>query len=256
MVRIKICGIANLDDARAAIAAGADMLGFNFYRPSPRFITPQDARTIIESLRAEIKALPRTVTMVGVFVNEPAESIVRITEEAGVAAIQLHGDESPSYVPAMTRPVIKAIAWGPASEVDGVAAWPLRVTLLLDAHDPVGRGGTGRTIDWASASTVAAARRVVLAGGLTPENVGEAIERVKPFGIDVSSGVETSPGIKDHGRLKALFEAVARAFETPNGPREEEAPAARARRRREARRSRAAERERAGVGSPRASRKG
>src|SRR5258707_9226371 len=97
MVRIKICGLTNLADARAAIAAGADMLGFNFYRLSPRFITPQDARIMIEALRAEIKALPRTVTMVGVFVNEPAESIVDIAEEAGVAAIQLHGDESVEF---------------------------------------------------------------------------------------------------------------------------------------------------------------
>src|SRR5216684_3364373 len=97
MVRIKICGITSLEDARAAIAAGADMLGFNFYRPSPRFIEPQDARTIIETLRAEIKALPRTVTMVGVFVNEPAESLVRVAEQAGVAAVQLHGDESAEF---------------------------------------------------------------------------------------------------------------------------------------------------------------
>ena len=246
---IKICGITRLADAEAAVEQGAHALGSVFWANSPRFIDPYRARAIAS-------ALPPFVTTVGVFVNQRSEYVNGVATLVGLAAIQLHGDESPSYVPAMTRPVIKAIAWGPASEVDGVAAWPLRVTLLLDSHDPVGRGGTGRTIDWASASTVAAARRVVLAGGLTPENVGEAIARVKPFGIDVSSGVETSPGIKDHGRLKALFEAVARAFETPNGPREEEAPAARARRRREARRSRAAERERAGVGSPRASRKG
>src|SRR6266851_7313405 len=97
LARIKICGITNLADARAAIAAGADMLGFNFYLPSPRFIEPRDARAIVESLRAEIKALPRTITMVGVFVNEPAESLVRIAEEAGVAAIQLHGDESVEF---------------------------------------------------------------------------------------------------------------------------------------------------------------
>src|SRR5260370_36776920 len=97
MVRIKICGITSLQDARAAITAGADMLGFNFYRSSPRFIEPQDARAIIESLRAEIKAMPRTITMVGVFVNEPAESIVRIAEEAGVAAIQLNADEGVDF---------------------------------------------------------------------------------------------------------------------------------------------------------------
>jgi phosphoribosylanthranilate isomerase len=201
-VLIKICGITRLEDAEAGVEQGAHALGFVFWPNSPRFIDPYRARAIVS-------ALPSFVTTVGVFVNQRSEYVNGVAALVGLAAVQLHGDESPSYAAAMTRPVIKAIRSGAAGQVDAVAAWPLRVTLLLDVDDPVRRGGTGSTIDWASASTVASARRVVLAGGLTPENVGEAIARVKPFGIDVSSGVESSPGIKDRGRLEALFEAVA-----------------------------------------------
>src|ERR1700682_2180626 len=184
MVRIKICGITNLEDARAAIAAGADMLGFNFYRPSPRFIEPQEARTIIESLRAEIKALPRTITMVGVFVNEPAASIVRIAEEAGVAAIQLHGDESVEFCRELKallpdRFLIKAMrARGDAVTED---ATEYNVdAIMLDAFDAELRGGTGRTIDWNLARhTRDAVSRLFLAGGLSPENVRDAIDAVE-----------------------------------------------------------------------------
>jgi phosphoribosylanthranilate isomerase len=200
-VLIKICGITRPEDAAVAVEQGAHALGFVFWPNSPRFIDPYRARAIVS-------ALPSFVTTVGVFVNQRSEYVNGVAALVGLAAVQLHGDESPAYAAAMTRPVVKAIALGAAGQVDAVA-WPLRVTLLLDVDDPVRRGGTGSTIDWASASTIAAARRVVLAGGLTPENVGDAIARVKPFGIDVSSGVESSPGIKDHGRLKALFEAVS-----------------------------------------------
>jgi phosphoribosylanthranilate isomerase len=200
-VLVKICGITRPEDAAVAVEQGAHALGFVFWPNSPRFIDPYRARAIVS-------ALPSFVTTVGVFVNQRSEYVNGVAALVGLAAVQLHGDESPSYAAAMTRPVVKAIALGAAGQVDAVA-WPLRVTLLLDVDDPVRRGGTGSTIDWASASTIAAARRVVLAGGLTPENVGDAIRRVKPFGIDVSSGVESSPGIKDHGRLKALFDAVS-----------------------------------------------
>src|SRR6266480_119862 len=139
MVRIKICGITNLADARAAIAAGADMLGFNFYRPSPRFITPQDARTMIESLRSQIRALPRTITMVGVFVNEPAESIVRIAAEAGVAAIQLHGDESAEFCRELKallpdRFLIKALRAGGEGVIELAAEYNVDA-IMLDAFD-------------------------------------------------------------------------------------------------------------------------
>ena len=213
MVRIKICGITNLADARAAIAAGADMLGFNFYSPSPRFITPQDARTIIEALRAEIKALPRTVTMVGVFVNEPAESIVRIADEAGVAAIQLHGDESVEFCRELKallpdRFLIKALhALGnavtePATDYNVDA-------IMLDAFDAELRGGTGRPVDWNLARhTRDAVSRLFLAGGLSPENVREAIDAVQPYAVDACSALESSPGRKDAERVDAFVRAV------------------------------------------------
>ena len=198
---VKICGITRPEDAEAAVERGAHALGFVFWPDSPRFIDPYRARAIVS-------ALPSFVTPVGVFVNQACEYVNGVATLVGLGAVQLHGDEDRSYAAAMTRPVIKAIALGAADDLDGVNAWPPQVTLLLDAHDPVRRGGMGRTIDWRSASSVAARRRVVLAGGLTPENVGDAIARVKPFGIDVSSGVESSPGTKDHARLKALFEAI------------------------------------------------
>jgi phosphoribosylanthranilate isomerase len=121
--------------------------------------------------------------------------------------VQLHGDEQVDDLAPLVRPVIKAVALGGDSAID-VAAWPARVTLLLDVHDPARRGGTGQTIDWSAAASIARRRRTLLAGGLTPENVAAAVACVQPLGIDVSSGVETSPGIKDHGRIRALFEAV------------------------------------------------
>jgi phosphoribosylanthranilate isomerase len=200
---VKICGITRRDDAEAAVSAGADALGFVFWPGSPRYIDPFRARAIRS-------VLPPFVTAVGVFVDQPADYVNGVAGLVPLGAVQLHGEESIGYARTMTRPVVKAVALHDdgTSAADAVAVWPEGVLVLLDVHDPVRRGGTGRTIDWAAAAAVARRRRVVLAGGLTAENVGEAIARVRPFGIDVSSGVERSPGIKDHGRLKALFEAV------------------------------------------------
>jgi phosphoribosylanthranilate isomerase len=213
MVRIKICGLTNLADARAAIAAGADMLGFNFYRPSPRFIKPQDARTMIKTLREEIKALPRTVTMVGVFVNEPAESIVRIAEEAGVAAIQLHGDESVEFCRGLKallpdRFLIKAISARGEGVPERAAEYKVDA-IMLDAFDAELRGGTGRTIDRNLARhTREAVSRLFLAGGLSPENVREAIDAVLPYAVDACSALESSPGRKDAERMNEFVRAV------------------------------------------------
>ena len=200
---VKICGITRREDAEAAVGAGADALGFVFWPGSPRYIDPFRARAIRS-------VLPPFVTAVGVFVDQPAEHVNGVAGLVQLGAVQLHGEESIGYAQTMHRPVVKAIALhdDAGSAADDVEIWPERVLVLLDVHDPVRRGGTGRTIDWSAAAAVARRRRVVLAGGLTAENVGEAIARVRPFGIDVSSGVELSPGIKDHGRLKALFEAV------------------------------------------------
>jgi phosphoribosylanthranilate isomerase len=201
-VLVKICGITRVDDAQAAVEAGAQALGFVFWRDSPRFIDPFRARAIV-------RTLPAFVTTVGVFVNQPPEYAAGVASLVPLDAVQLHGDEPVDSVARIGRPVIKALTLDAASRPEVLAVWPASVTILLDAHDPLRRGGTGRTIDWEAAAAVAATRRAVLAGGLNPENVGPAVDRVRPFGIDVSSGVERSPGVKDHERIRALFRALA-----------------------------------------------
>jgi phosphoribosylanthranilate isomerase len=193
---VKICGITRLEDAEAAVAAGASAIGFIFWPNSPRFVDPHRARKIAA-------ALPPLVAAVGVFVNQPIEYVNGVATLVRLAAVQLHGDEPPEFAALVAAPVIKAVSMGADPGI-----WRSRVRLLLDVHDPVARGGTGRTIDWAAAAELAARREILLAGGLTPDNVADAVARVRPFGIDVSSGVERAPGIKDHQRLRALFEAV------------------------------------------------
>ena len=192
---VKICGITRLEDADAAVNAGASALGFVFWPGSPRFVDPYRARAIV-------KALPPFVTPVGLFVNQPREYVSGVASLVRLGAVQLHGDESVEFGASIAWPVIKALS------VDRAREWPATTTLLLDAHDPVKRGGTGHTIGWTAAAGVAAERKILLAGGLTPENVAEAVARVRPFGVDVSSGVERSPGIKDHDRINAFFEAL------------------------------------------------
>jgi phosphoribosylanthranilate isomerase len=198
---VKICGITRLEDAQAAVAAGANALGFVFWPKSPRLIDTATAREIVEML-------PASVTPIGVFVDQPADEVAAIVAQVGLRAVQLHGSEDEDYVRAMTKPVVKAVSLTDETPLRAVDRWTPDVTVLLDVHDPVRKGGTGRTIDWDAASEIARRRDIILAGGLTPENVVEAVTRVRPFGIDVSSGVETRPGIKDHGRIMALFEAV------------------------------------------------
>ena len=197
---VKICGITRLEDAEAAVAAGAGAIGFVFWPESPRFIDPYRARAIRSRL-------PPFVTAVGVFVNQPLEHVTGVASLVRLGVVQLHGDETPQYAARISTPVMKAVPAGPA-QGDRIAEWPAAMTLLLDVHDPVKRGGTGRTIDWAGAAQVAAARRILLAGGLTADNVAEAVAQVRAFGIDVSSGVERTPGVIDHQRLRALFEAL------------------------------------------------
>ena len=198
---VKICGITRLEDALAAVECGADALGFVFWPDSPRWIDPLRAQGIVA-------ALPRPVMPVGVFVNQEVEDVNEIAAVARLGAIQLHGDETADYAARMSRPVLKAMNVAAASNAAIDGTWPSPAMILLDAHDPVKRGGTGQTIDWTAAAAVAARRRVILAGGLSPENVAVAIDQVHPYGIDVSSGVERAPGVKDHGRLRALFEAI------------------------------------------------
>jgi phosphoribosylanthranilate isomerase len=198
---VKICGITSIEDAEAAVHAGAAAIGFVFWPKSPRFIDPHEARSIVSTL-------PPFVVPVGVFVNQPAAHVKGVAALVRLGAVQLHGDEDVLYVAGLDVPVIKAVSIEGHDDAERIDIWPRRTTLLLDVHDPVSRGGTGRTIDWQAAAAIAARRRTLLAGGLTPENVAEAVTLVRPFGIDVSSGVERSPGVKDHARIRALFEAL------------------------------------------------
>jgi phosphoribosylanthranilate isomerase len=195
---VKICGITRVEDAHAAIDAGARAIGFIFWPGSPRLIDPYRARAIAATL-------PPFVTTVGVFVNQPAEYVNGVAALVRLSAVQLHGDETPAFAARAARPVLKSLA---QFDREAAAQWDRRITLLLDAHDPAKRGGTGRTIDWTAAAALAADRPVLLAGGLNPDNVADAVARVRPFGIDVSSGVEDAPGIKNRARLNALFKAV------------------------------------------------
>lgn len=200
---VKICGITRREDAERAIRRGAGALGFVFWPDSPRFIAPSNAREII-------RELPPFVTAVGLFVNQPSTEINELSADLGLGAIQLQGDERPAQADELDRPVIKAVALERVTDED-IDRWPIRRLLLVDAHDPVRRGGTGRLADWRKAAALAARRPIVLAGGLTAENVEAAVAQVRPYAIDVASGVESSPGVKDPAKLDAFFDAVLRA---------------------------------------------
>ena len=201
MTRVKICGITRIEDAVIASELGAFAVGFVFWPASPRYIDAEPARAIADSL-------PPEVLKVGVFVNQPLADVRRIAAAVSLDVVQLHGDEPLAVMRELEGPVYKSVAVGDAFSVDQLEALPPHVTPLLDAHDPVRRGGTGRTIDWTRAQAAAARRPVILSGGLTPENVRTAIDAVRPFAVDTSSGVEQSPGVKDPERLRAFFDAV------------------------------------------------
>lgn len=199
MTLVKICGITNLADARAAVDAGADALGFNFYRPSPRYISPPEARKIIDQL-------PHSVLKVGVFVNEGFHSLMDITAEAGLTAVQLHGDESPEYCHELAGTyVIKAFGAGDNLHVEAYNV----DAIMLDTKDDLLHGGTGRTFDWSIAQrTNQSVPKLFLAGGLSPENVAEAIATVRPYAVDACSSLEERLGKKNHDRVNAFVKAV------------------------------------------------
>lgn len=201
MNRVKICGITRREDALLATELGAYAVGFVFWPGSPRYIDPRAARAIVN-------ALPETVLKVGVFVNQPAGHVRMAADEAGLTTIQLHGHEPLAFAQSLERPVYKAVAVRDGVPLDALDAVPAHITVLLDAYDPATFGGTGRTIDWSLAARVSARRPIVLAGGLTSANIADAIRQVQPYAVDLSSGVEASPGIKDHGKLRDLFEAL------------------------------------------------
>ncbi len=204
-LKVKICGITNLEDARFCAGAGADFLGFIQYPRSPRYVDPETAKEIITWVYG-----PKAV---GVFVNEDAESVNRTAEAAGFDLVQLHGDESPDVCAQIERPVIKAFRIPPETTADEIRAQmePYRehaAYFLLDTHHPTLWGGTGETFDWQHARALAADFPIFLAGGLNAQNVEEAVRRVRPLGIDLSSSLEAHPGKKDFDKLNAFFETV------------------------------------------------
>lgn len=210
MTIVKICGITNLEDARVAIAAGADFLGFICYPKSPRYIPPAE----IAAIQSELRNPNFAIRTVGVFVNEPLESLRQILDETGLDLAQLHGGESPQVLEQLNGRAFKALRPTSLSQAEteaarfaslGPASGP---DLLLDAYHPDAFGGTGQRVDWDIAAALAPTCRLLLAGGLHPANVAEAVARVQPWGVDVSSGVEIAPGRKDHAVLRAFIAAV------------------------------------------------
>jgi phosphoribosylanthranilate isomerase len=203
-VRVKVCGITNAEDARAAVDAGADALGFIFYEKSPRYILPAVAAGIIADL-------PPLIMPVGVFVNEGLAAVRSIMDACGLALAQLHGDENASYCRDLSRPAMKALRLKDRASMLAVAEYQGRGGVrgfILDRFSEDAYGGTGQLTDWRLAAEIAKSTRVLLAGGLTPDNFAEAIRTVRPYGVDVSSGVEAAPGKKDHTKIVAFLDAV------------------------------------------------
>jgi phosphoribosylanthranilate isomerase len=203
MIKIKICGITNLEDALASADAGADALGFNFYKKSPRCIEPEKAAEIIAQL-------PPFVMPVGIFVNEREDKIREIQQLTCLQALQFHGDESPEFCQRFGARVIKAFQVKNKESLKNMAHYHVGAFLLDSYRDGI-RGGTGVTFDWHLAVVAKTFGKVILAGGLTPENVAEAVKLVQPYGVDVAGGVEKEKGIKDHIKIKKFITEVRRA---------------------------------------------
>ncbi len=210
-MKIKICGLTNYEDTLAAVEAGADMLGFNFYPPSPRSITTEDCAEIV----AKIRRRNTDVVLVGVFVNTSIETIVDTLAACDLQLAQLHGDEAPSEVEALASRAYKAIR--PKSEDEARVQFDQFAgrgtsspALLLDAYKLGSYGGTGEVADWGVAAELARSAPLLLAGGLTPQNVLSAIEQVQPWGVDAASGVESTPGKKDGNKMKAFIQSIRR----------------------------------------------
>jgi phosphoribosylanthranilate isomerase len=240
-LKVKLCGLTNLADAQAAVAAGADLLGFIFFPKSPRYVTPERVREIVQGLeldrrpptaavchlclpevdrrRSAVSGHPSAVVTVGVFVNESSAAVAQILDFCGLDLAQLHGEEPPetvtgdlcgrSYKALRPRSLDEALAlasrYAPAPPLEGETTCP---ALMVDAYHPHLRGGTGETGDWGLAAALAGRYSLLLAGGLGPANVAEAVRAVRPWGVDVSSGVESAPGQKDHAAVRAFVAAA------------------------------------------------
>jgi phosphoribosylanthranilate isomerase len=213
MVKVKICGMTNLDDARAAVNAGADMLGFNFYPASPRYVDPSAARAIINAIRSANSGTNREVKMIGVFVNESPARIIDLVGEVQLDGIQLHGDETKQFCQELKHSIpqtvlIKALAARKNLDLDELQDH-CADAIMVDAFDRQLRGGTGRVADWEIAREIAPyVPRLFLAGGLSPENVRDAVAAVHPYAVDACSSLETSPGRKSATRMKDFVAAV------------------------------------------------
>ncbi|MEW6543332.1 MAG: phosphoribosylanthranilate isomerase [Nitrospirota bacterium] len=204
VVKVKICGITNREDARAAVEAGADALGFIFHRESPRYVEADVVCRIVAGL-------PPFVLPVGVFVNEDLKKVRDLMDGCGLALAQLHGEETSAYCESLGRPVMKGLRLRDRGSLLALAEYKGRALVrafVVDAFSQAAYGGTGQVADWNLAAEVARSAPVLLAGGLTAQNVGEAIRQVRPYGVDVSSGVEASPGRKDPARIAAFIQAV------------------------------------------------
>lgn len=204
MVRVKICGITSREDAWAAVEAGADALGFIFAEGTPRYIHPPAAAVIVGEM-------PPFVTTVGVFVHRPPDEIERIVGVSGVGLAQLHGHESPDLCSQLRTPFIKAIRVQSTTDLEVVAHYPRARAFLLDAYVADQPGGTGRTFPWEIAAEAARRTRVILSGGLRPDNIARAVAQVRPYAVDVCSGVEASPGRKDHQKVREFIEQLRKA---------------------------------------------
>jgi phosphoribosylanthranilate isomerase len=203
-MKIKICGITRLDDALAAVEYGADTLGFIFVPDSPRYVRPSAAQQITSKL-------PPEIITVGVFVNESRATIARTILDAGIHAIQLHGDETPEETEGFGIRVVKGYRVSPGFDTAQLSAYRVYAH-LLDAYVGGRRGGTGQTFDWQVAFRARAFGKIILSGGLRPANVAEAIRAARPDAVDVSSGVERTAGVKDHAQMKEFMQAAREAF--------------------------------------------
>jgi phosphoribosylanthranilate isomerase len=195
--------MTRLGDALHAVHEGATAIGFVFWKGSPRYIEPERAGEIAA-------ALPAHVTTVGVFVNEPVDGVRETARVVGLRMVQLHGDETPVYANQLDQPVMRAVTLDTLEHT--AMTWPPDTTLLLDSTDPSRRGAGRASVDWSRAALVTSGRRVVLAGGLTPDNIEEAIVTVRPIGVDVASGVESAPGVKDLDKVARFLTNARTAF--------------------------------------------
>jgi phosphoribosylanthranilate isomerase len=219
VIRVKVCGITNVADARTAVEAGADALGFIFVEGTPRFVTPQQVAPIV-------RTLPPFVTPVGVFWDHPAGHVKAVAEACGLRALQFHGDEAPEDLADYTLPVIKTVKMPPASTLEGLPEYRMREggqmlryravasAILLDSAARWSEGEAREPLEWTLARTLTAgdhATPIILSGGLTPDNVARAVAVVRPYGVDVNSGVESAPGRKDAEKVRRFVAEARRA---------------------------------------------